>query len=75
MKRKFVPRLSPAVVKKLQGNTGGGRHRDKKKDFKRNQKHRKLDSGESNLAIFIKFLSVEIYLRTCLDNPFKLKEN
>ncbi len=49
-KQKFVPRLPAGVVKKLQENTGGGRHRDHKKDYKRNPKHRNCDSGEQNIA-------------------------
>ena len=50
-------RLPVGVVKKLQKNSGGGTHRDKKHDFKRHAKHRNRDAGESFwFALFIQFL-------------------
>lgn len=47
-KQKFKARLPVGVVRKLQENTGGGRHRDQKKDYERRSKHRKRDVGESS---------------------------
>ncbi len=47
MKQKFKARLPVGVVRKLQENTGGGRHRNQKKDYKRQPKHRNRDVGES----------------------------
>ncbi len=46
-KQKVKPRLPVGVVEKLQKNSGGGTHRDKKHDFKRHAKHRNRDAGES----------------------------
>lgn len=34
------PRLSQGVLQKLQESKGGGRHADRKKDFRRQPKHR-----------------------------------
>lgn len=34
------PRLPKGVAEKLQKGSGGGRHKDKKSDYKRQPKHR-----------------------------------
>jgi hypothetical protein len=46
-KSKTKQRLPAGVVQKIQENTGGGCHRDKKRDYKRHAKHRHRDVGES----------------------------
>ena len=39
------PRLPKGVVAKLRGGAGGGRHKDKKNDYKRRPKHRGKEDG------------------------------
>ena len=40
MKQKIKTRLPVGVVEKLSKNSGGGRHRSKKSDYRRQPKHR-----------------------------------
>lgn len=40
-------RLPVGVVEKLQKNTGGGTHKNKNGEYRRHNKHRNRDSGES----------------------------
>ncbi len=65
-KQKTKTRLPVGVVEKLQKNTGGGTHRDKKHDYQRHAKHRNRDAGESFwFALFIQFLNFWRLLEIC----------
>ena len=69
------PRLPRELAVKLRRASGGGRHQDKKADFKRRPKHRHKNSEGSDLAntnLFATFIKNLNRLNFCSGKFFKI---